>query len=142
MTILTQTRTHHRSRDCLISSSRPYFCFATLIIYQLVQRSVTQCSPFPMSSASVNYSATSSSTPIAQRPKLNGYRSFSDSIQTKILLLGLRRHDLVSSTNYPTSYACVLTEPVKHLSSKFYLTIYLQNKLSISKQRYASSNII
>ena len=95
-----------------------------------------------MASASVNYSATSSSTPIAQRPKLNGHRSFSDNNNTKILLLGLRRHDLVSSTNYPTSYVCALTEPVKHLSSKFYLTIYLQSKLSISKQRYASLNII
>jgi hypothetical protein len=112
--------------------------FATSTLIQPVgQRSL-----LAMASASVNYSATSSSTPISQRPKLNGHRSLTDPIYTKILLLGLRRHDLVSSTNHPTSYAGVLTEPVKHLSSKFYLTIYLQNKRFISKQRCASSNII
>ncbi|KAF8813346.1 hypothetical protein BYT27DRAFT_7180828 [Phlegmacium glaucopus] len=45
-----------------------------------------------MASAAVNYSATSSSTPIAKRPKLNGRRSSTGSVaRTKILLLGLRR---------------------------------------------------
>ena len=131
-------RRHHWSRDCLISCCKDNIT-ALLRCYSSFSG---KRSLLAMASASVNYSATSSSTPIAQRPKLNGHRSFSDTIHTKILLLGLRRHDLVSSTNYPTSYTCVPTEPVKHLSSKFYLTIYLQNKHSISKQRYASSNII
>jgi len=38
------------------------------------------------------YAATSTTTPIAQRPKLNGHRSSTDGApRTKILLLGLRR---------------------------------------------------
>ncbi|KDR78844.1 hypothetical protein GALMADRAFT_244470 [Galerina marginata CBS 339.88] len=46
-----------------------------------------------MSAATPNYSSTSSTTPLAQRPKLNGHRSSTmDAIpRTKILLLGLRR---------------------------------------------------
>ena len=128
---------HHVSRDCLISCCKDDALLRWYSPFSGQRRSL-----LAMASASVNYSATSSSTPLAQRPKLNGHRSPIDSINTKILLLGLRRHDFVSSTNYPTSYACVLTELVKHLFSKFYLTIWLQNKLSISKQRCASSNII
>lgn len=39
-----------------------------------------------------SYAATSTSTPVAQRPKLNGHRNSTDTIpRTKILLLGLRR---------------------------------------------------
>jgi hypothetical protein len=39
-----------------------------------------------------SYAATSTTTPIAQRPKLNGHRSSTGGVpRTKILLLGLRR---------------------------------------------------
>lgn len=65
--------------------------------------SVTQA----MASAAVNYSATSSSTPITQKPQLNGHKPSTDSVaHTKILLLGLRRHDLLSPTSYHILYLC------------------------------------
>lgn len=77
-----------------------------------------------------SYAATSSSTPIAQRPPINGHRPSGDAVaRTKILFLGLRRS--VSSSFIALYRASSCLGPGKRPFSRFSSIIFLQNNLSI-----------